>query len=175
MLESGKFVAQHLEPHNGGELRDKQVQPNGVDLTIDEVYLVDGAAAIGDEEYNKPNRYKAERVATSEISKKHQEVVSSDWVYDLGASTYVVVYNEEIEIPEGFTGFVLPRSRLLRSGADLTTAVWDSGYNGRGEGGLVVSTNMYLDPGARIGQMVMFRSETTNTYDGTHQGERVDK
>jgi len=86
MMKSGNFVASHLKPHNGGKLRDEQVQPNGVDLTIDEIYLVDGMAAIGDKEYNKPERFKAERVATGKSQRGTEK-----WCPLIGFTTWAQV------------------------------------------------------------------------------------
>lgn len=176
MFRDGKFVARHLEPHGGGELREEQIQPNGVDLTIDKILQHDNQAVLGDDEYIKPDRSEVDKVGMIQHPVDHKEVIDGDEAYALSPGGYVVVYDEEIlEIPEGHIGFVWPRSRLLRCSAHLTSAVWDTGYSGRGEGALLVNEPMIVDPNMRIGQMTFVRAQSFGEYDGQHQGERIDE
>jgi dUTP pyrophosphatase len=173
MFKSGKFVAEHLRPHDGGELDDKQIQPNGVDLTIDKILEYRGSAFMGDGEYSKPTRSEAPTVPVSELGGSSDVIFDSDEVYQLPPGGYVVVYDEEIiEIPDAHVGFVWPRSRFLRCSSHLTSAVWDTGYSGRGEGGLITTQPMFVEPEMRIGQMTFARADNFESYDGTHQGER---
>jgi deoxycytidine triphosphate deaminase len=55
----------------------------------------------------------------------------------------------------------------------LNTAVWDAGYEGRGEGLLQVHHPIELEAGARVAQLVLARAGHTGTYDGDYQGENV--
>jgi dUTP pyrophosphatase len=56
----------------------------------------------------------------------------------------------------------------------LDTAVWDAGYEGRGEGLLEVHHRVELEPGARIAQLVLAEAAHEGTYDGSYQGENTD-
>jgi len=78
-----------------------------------------------------------------------------------------------IAVPEGHVGFVLPRSTLLRNGCTLETAVWDAGYEGRGEGLLQVHHEIELRPGARVGQFLLAAADHDGEYDGDYQGEHT--
>jgi dUTP pyrophosphatase len=93
--------------------------------------------------------------------------------YTLREGSYVVRYNEKISVPEDAVGFVLPRSRLIRSNDMLSTAVWDSGYSGRGEGGLDINKLTFLEQGMRIAVFVLADATTNQEYNGSHQSENV--
>ncbi|WP_225333059.1 deoxyuridine 5'-triphosphate nucleotidohydrolase [Halomicrobium urmianum] len=153
MFRSGAFVAERL-----GELRSEQVQPNGVDLTLETVY-----------EQVEPGR-----IERSDKTVGDRRELSSDGdAYGLEPGGYVVEYGERVAVPEGHVGFVLPRSSLMRNSCMLNTAVWDAGYEGRGEGLLQVHHPIELEPGARIAQFVLAEAGHEDTYDGTYQGENL--
>jgi deoxycytidine triphosphate deaminase len=56
----------------------------------------------------------------------------------------------------------------------LDTAVWDAGYEGRGEGLLEVYHEVELEPGARIAQLVLAEATHEEQYDGSYQAEGLD-
>jgi Deoxycytidine deaminase len=96
--------------------------------------------------------------------------------YRLPQGPYPIVYAEKIEIPEGYVGRVYPRSRLMRCGLHLTSALWDQGYEGYGEGLLRVpsAVNPVRFPERYpIAQMVFESADVADDYDGSHQGERL--
>jgi dUTP pyrophosphatase len=153
MFKSGQFVAGHL-----GDLRDEQVQPNGVDLTLGAVFeqvdpgrISRGGKTVGD----------------------RRELDATDGVYRLDPGGYVVRYAETVRIPEGHVGFLYPRSSLLRNSCMLDTAVWDAGYEGRGEGLLEVHHPIELEAGARIAQLVLADAAHEDTYEGSYQEEHI--
>jgi dUTP pyrophosphatase len=153
MFKSGRFVADHL-----GDLRDDQVQPNGVDLTLGAVYeqvspgrIDRGGKTVGDRQERTPE---ADR-------------------YTLDPGGYVVEYGERVAIPDEHVGFLLPRSSLLRNSCTIDTAVWDAGYEGRGEGLLEVHHRITLERGARIAQLVLSSASHEDVYDGRYQGENL--
>jgi len=153
MFKSGRFVADTL-----GDLRASQVQPNGVDLTLGAVF-----------EQTEPGRI--------ERGDKHvgerREIDPEDGRYRLDRGGYVVRYADRVAIPEGHVGFIYPRSSLLRNSCMLDTAVWDAGYEGRGEGLLEVHHPVELEPGARIAQLVLAEAAHAGTYEGSYQGENI--
>jgi len=154
MFKSGRFVAEHL-----GDLREAQVQPNGVDLTLEAVF-----------EQTGPGRLTRSGKSIGE----RQRLEATDGLYHLDPGGYVVRYADRIAIPEGHVGFLYPRSSLLRNSCMLDTAVWDAGYEGRGEGLLEVHHPIELETGARIAQLVLAEAAHEGTYEGSYQGERVD-
>jgi len=155
MFEPGTFVAEHVDP-----TRAEQVQPNGVDLTLDAVF-----------EQVQPGRIGREDKTIGE--RREREVRRSDdaETYTLPPGGYVVRYTERIRIPEDHVGFLYPRSSLLRNSCMLDTAVWDAGYEGRGEGLLEVYHDIEIERGARIAQLVLAEADHEGTYEGSYQGE----
>lgn len=160
---SGEFVSEYIESLEG-ELPSEAVQPNGVDLSIDTLYRIEGTTRLTNEEYSKGDRVEVETMEDEDgeyYSLSHNEA-------------YVAVYGEKIQIPENHIGLVFPRSRMMRCGVDVQTAVWDSGYEGRGEGGLDVSYPVKLNTDTRIAQMIFVTTESLDEhYDGSHQSERL--
>jgi dUTP pyrophosphatase len=142
----------------------EQIQPNGIDLTVESVWRLQGAGALGvtNEARILPGR---ERVA-----------VGADGMHGLSPGTYMVRYRETVALPLDLMAFGRPRSSLLRCGAALHTAVWDAGYQGRSESLLVVyaSEGVRVAVGARLLQLVFVRLETsTHGYAGVYQGENL--
>jgi deoxycytidine triphosphate deaminase len=156
MFESGQEVARHIEPLEGGELRPEQIQPNGVDLTLGALHEQTGPGHIGHD--------------GKEIGERRE--LDPEGAYELDPGAYVAGYGEIVGIPEGHVGFVYPRSSLMRNSCMLHTAVWDAGYEGRGEGLLEVHRPVTIDAGARIAQLVLATADHEGVYDGDYQGER---
>jgi len=157
MFESGERLAEHITSIDGGELRADQIQPNGVDLTLGEVHEQTGGGEI-----TRDGKTVGER----------ETVDPEDGVYELSPGAYIAGYGEVVAIPEDHVGFVYPRSSLMRNSCMLHTAVWDAGYEGRGEGLLEVHRPIRIEAGARMAQLVVADAEHAGTYDGDYQGER---
>ena len=149
----------------GGINLDEQVQPNGVDLTLREVAMLQSSG----------------RVAV----KDSQRLVSNlaplvfdglDFV-DLMPGAYIVTYNEIAHLPKNVMALATPRSSLLRCGVTVNTAVWDAGYSGRSQSLLVVynSQGFRLQRNARIVQLVfLWLTGETEGYHGAYQQENID-
>lgn len=161
-VRSGEFVAQFIEPlDESEELADEAVQPNGVDLSVGELFRLRGEGRISNDEYEKPTRETVHLLSSGEYKVEPE-------------GSYIIVYDEQITIPENHIGLVFPRSRLMRCGLHVETAVWDSGYSGVGEGQLVTNQPALLDEDLRVAQMIFIRTESlADHYDGSHQGERL--
>ena len=165
MFRSGAFVADQL-----GDLDPEQVQPNGVDLRLDAILepvepgsITRDGTTIGRREPLDPAPLDSESGSDGREG------------YRLDPGGYILQYAETVSIPEGHIGFVLPRSSLMRNGAMANTAVWDAGYEGRGEGLLQVHHEITLETGARVAQLVLASADHEGVYDGSYQGERLDR
>ena len=140
-------------------LGDEQVQPNGIDLTLDSAWRFAGEGRLG---VSNQDRQLAER-----------EPLSFDvdgWLH-LPPGTYGIRFGERVEMPTDCGGLAFPRSSLLRMGAHIPTAVWDAGYAGNGEGLLVVANaaGLRIQRSARIAQLVLFRlSAPVAPYSGQY-------
>ena len=157
MFESGAFVAEHVSPTD-----PEQVQPNGVDLTLAAVFRPRGTGRIG-----RTGTEVADRAELTPTDLEGRDV------YVLDPGGYVVRYAETVRIPEEHVGFLYPRSSLLRNGCTVDTAVWDAGYEGKGEGLLEVHRPIEIEVGARVAQLVLAEGDHEGSYDGSYQGENV--
>jgi dUTP pyrophosphatase len=140
---------------------DGHVQPNGIDLSVDAIWRFTSYGTLGRDERSLAPR----------------EDLAFDphgWL-ELGQGTYGIRYAEWVALPNDAGGLCFPRSSLLRMGVHVPTAVWDAGYQGRGEGLLMVNnpSGVRLQRGARIAQLVVFRlTEAAPTgYAGRYQHE----
>ena len=139
-----------------------QVQVNGIDLTAKEIHAYASPVSI-----DFSNR---ERVLASTVP---IEPVDGWWHLEPGA--YMIVYNEKVSIPLDRVGLLFPRSSLMAGGVFIATAVWDSGFRGRGRGMVIVGNKhgANIKVGARVAQLVLFKTERVEAgYSGIHQGDQ---
>lgn len=142
---------------------DAQIQPNGVDITLEVVSAFDGCGTI----------------AVSNAGRVLPETVELDYEADgsihLPSGPYHVRFNEIVALPDWLMAYARPRSSLLRSGVALHTAVWDAGYSGRGASLMVVynPAGFTVHRNARIAQLVFhpLSSATSEGYAGAYQHE----
>ena len=142
---------------------EEQIQPNGIDLTVQGIALVASSGQIGSA---------AEERRLSGHSPLQFDALG---YLDLPAGCYVITYNEVLHLPKNVIALGKPRSSLLRCGVSVHTAVWDAGYSGRSQS-LMVVYNPYgfrLSRNARIVQLVFFllTRESLEGYQGIFQGE----
>jgi dUTP pyrophosphatase len=154
---------------SGAPAEDLQRQPAGFDLTMQTVSRFISTGAL---DLTNAKRTLAEiepLVWPDALGEEDQLPLL------LEPGSYLVTYNEIIEVPADCTGIVLPRSSLMRCGATLHSALWDPGYRGRGQGLLTVGHRLELYPNARIAQIVMFKLEQAadKLYSGEYQGENI--
>ena len=143
---------------------EEQVQPNGIDLTLREVALLQSAGKIG--------------VVDSQrlVSDLAPLVFDGLDFIDLVPGAYIVVYNEVVHLPKNVMALATPRSSLLRCGVTVNTAVWDAGYSGRSQSLMVVYNpqGIRLQRNARIVQLVFLQlTQETEGYQGVYQGENI--
>ncbi|MCK4417739.1 MAG: deoxyuridine 5'-triphosphate nucleotidohydrolase [Candidatus Latescibacteria bacterium] len=124
-----------------------QIQENGIELTVKEIWSWQGKGSIGLENRDRQ---------LSECTRLQFE--KTGWI-DLPPGSYKVVYNEVVNLPKDVIALGRPRSSLLRCGVTLVSAVWDAGYSGRGEGLRVVSNpkGLRLQKNARVLQLLFFQ------------------
>jgi dUTP pyrophosphatase len=144
---------------------EKQVQPNGIDLTLREVALPQSSGRIAVED--------SQRL----VSDLAPLVFDGMDFIDLIPGVYVITYNEVVHLPTNIMALATPRSSLLRCGVTVNTAVWDAGYSGRSQSLMVVYNpqGFRLQRNARIVQLVFLRlTEETEGYHGAYQEENID-
>lgn len=139
---------------------EKQAQVNGFDLSVQQIFSFKGEGAI---DFDNSKRKLPEYVPLELIDDEY-------WLLEAGS--YVVRYNEVVNVPLDAVGILQPRSTLLRIGGTIIGAWWDSGYSGRGQGMLVASRPMKVYKNARVAQLVFLTSKNIKKgYEGTYQNE----
>jgi dUTP pyrophosphatase len=144
---------------------DEQVQPNGIDLTLREVAMLQSSGRI------------AVKDSQRLVSDLAPLVFDGLDFVDLMPGAYIVTYNEIVHLPKNIMALATPRSSLLRCGVTVNTAVWDAGYSGRSQSLLVVynSQGFRLQRNARIVQLVfLWLTGETEGYHGAYQQENID-
>lgn len=132
------------------------VQPNAVDLRVDKIFQIKSGEFILDEE-QKVHR------GSDELT------VHDDGYWHLNTGAYEIIMENIIDVGQGEAGFVITRSTLNRNGVFITSGLYDSGYNGVMAGCLHVTCGKFkLKKGTRVGQFLLFDSETLGMYDGDY-------
>ena len=144
---------------------DKQLTPNGLDLTVGRVFEFDAPGAL--------DFSNSERVVPAGLELPPQKAVPADkygW-WDLNKGAYKVRTNEVVNLPNNLAALAFSRTSLLRMGAFTQNGVWDVGFQGRGEFILVVENaqGIKLKENARIVQLVFFATEETQGYNGIYK------
>ena len=144
---------------------EEQLQPNGIDLTLREVALLQssGKIAVKDTERRLPD---LAPLAFNGLG-----------FIDLMSGVYLITYNEIVHLPKNVMALARPRSSLLRCGVTVGTAVWDAGYSGRSQSLMVVYNpqGFRLQKNARIVQLFfLWLTQETEGYHGAYQHENID-
>jgi len=131
------------------------VQPSGIDLELDKIYLQKTGGSLIDNEKELP-----------EIEEMEGPI------YTLKPhAAYLASIKRKIKIPKGYTMLYLPRSTLLRSFISVQTAVGDPGFYGTLMF-MIYNHGEYeyrIKSGDRIAQAVVFPVEGSGEYSGSYQ------
>ncbi len=140
-----------------------QLQPNGFDCTLRKVFKLKNAGKI---DFDNKDR---------KVSETEELNFENDWVF-LPKGYYKAQINEIVKLPKNVMAIGKPRSTLVRCGVSVISAVWDAGYEGRGEIGICVSNEegVWLKRNARIMQLIFLKLEkATEGYRGTYFKENL--
>jgi len=143
---------------------EEQVQPNGFDLTLREVAMLQSPGKITIENSQR------------QVSDLTPLVFDGLGFIDLMAGAYLITYNEVVHLPKNIAAIAAPRSSLLRCGVTVHTAVWDAGYSGRSQSLLIVyhPQGFRLQKNSRVTQLVFLElAQETEGYNGIYQRENI--
>jgi dUTP pyrophosphatase len=145
---------------------EDQVQPNGFDLTLREVAALQSSGRI------------AASNAQRQVSNLQPLVFDQAGYLDLASGSYLITYNEIVNLPNNLTALGAPRSSLLRCGVTVHMAVWDAGYSGRSQSLMVVfnPAGFRVQRNARVSQLVFMElAQKTDGYRGAYQSENISR
>lgn len=143
---------------------DKQLAPNGFDLTVGKVFEFSTKGAL---DFSNKERLIPE---TKEIiAQKINPEDKFGW-WDLLPGSYKLRTNETVNIPNNLAALSFNRTSLLRIGVFTEHGVWDAGFKGKGEFMLVVKNpqGVKIKENARVAQLVFLAVDETESYQGIY-------
>lgn len=149
-------IKSHLNKSSLTNVQPVDVQPNAVDLRVEKIFNINSNVFTIDEE--------------QKVHRGSEELLPDDDGYwYLMPGTYEIVMENIINVGSGEAGWVITRSTLNRNGCYITSGLYDSGYNGVMAGALHVTCGpLKIKKGTRVGQFLLFKSETLKMYDGDY-------
>ena len=156
---SGQEISELIQKVDSRANSGEQKQPAGFDVTVSRIFA-----------YPK-DRFTL--TVTKPENSRLEEVQARNDIFELKEGAYFVELNEITTIPKDAIGILLPRSTLLRNGLDVRTALFDPGYSGQPKVMLVCHRPASIERFARIGQLVVLKSDRdfSSQYLGQYQGE----
>lgn len=144
---------------------DKQLTPNGFDLTVGKIFKFDSA---GDIDFSNSERVVPE--GKELVAEKRKEKDKYGW-WVLARGAYKIRTNEVVNLPKNLAALGFTRTSLLRMGALTQNGIWDAGFRGKGEFILVVSNpqGINIKQNARVVQLMFIGVEETEEYQGIYK------
>ena len=142
----------------------EQTQPNGFDLTLRDVAAFQKGGTIGAKNVDR------------KLPELKPLAFEGNGFLDLAAGSYLITFNEIVNLPKNVMALGRPRSSLLRSGVTVDSAVWDAGYCGRSQSLMIVYNQggFRVQQNARLLQLIFFQlTQETEGYNGQYQGENI--
>ena len=139
---------------------ETMIQPNTIDLRIDEVYRI-GAGPMHMDEDKKEHR--------KSIKQKIDE--DGNFVLEHGAC-YEIRSNQQVDIAEGEIALLLGRSTFNRNGVLIISSIYDSGFKDFAGATLYnIGGETTVKPKTRFAHLVIAKAESLHKYDGDY-GEK---
>ena len=149
-------------------LREEDIQPNAVDLRVNKILkIIDmNVFTIGEEDGKEVKKHRG--------SYEIEPDMDGYWYLPTGA--YEIIMENVIEVGPDEAGWVITRSTLNRNGLFITSGLYDSGYHGVMAGALHVTSPAKIKKGTRVGQFLLFKSQSLKKYEGDYGiGKEHDK
>lgn len=146
---------------------EKQVQPNAIDFTLDQLWEVHEDTVFIISEVGKEMRHRSQMSPVplrSDPDMCYWELYSRG-IYDGLSDVYV-------DVPDGVAAMLVPRSSFTRNGFLLTSGLYDSGF--KGHIGFVLHNGggtARVFKGTRVGQIIFVESENALVYSGGYNHE----
>jgi len=169
---SGKEVAKSCASY-------KKVNPNGVDLSPNEVKLIPPGFTIylhgEDRGYVASSASKGKKAKPKIRDVKELVAPDKEGFYDFLKGNLYELRFPKVTVPADCTGFAFPRSTVNRLGIiKLESAVFDSGYSGEFTQSIFTPIDARVHKDEALVQLVFIRNEApaTELYSGRYQNEK---
>ncbi|MBN3041174.1 MAG: deoxyuridine 5'-triphosphate nucleotidohydrolase [Candidatus Omnitrophica bacterium] len=144
---------------------EKQLTPNGFDITVESISVFEETGAI-----DFSNKERVVPITKKILPKKIHPQDAYGW-WELQRGAYKIKTNETVNLGNNLVAAAFTRTSLLRMGAFTQNGVWDAGFKGKGEFILVVENprGIKIKQNARLIQMIFFRVDDTEEYQGIYK------
>ena len=144
-------------------IKESNIQPNSIDLTVANVYTMNGTLVLYENENN--------RRQLPEYTELKTFMYDGVEMFKLEPGTrFQIEFNEKLALPNDICGITLVRSSMAKSGCTGENGLFDSGYHGACGMMVQVQAESYIEVGASIAQMIFFKAEASRMYNGFYQG-----
>lgn len=155
------------------EFKQKCIQPNALDFTIDRLFSVKPTDKFMISENAKTMRSNVEVPICMYYGAEWPENGGELTYWDLEVGCYDAMSDFYVEVPEGVAAWLITRSTFNRNGTFIQSGLYDSGF--KGNCGFVLY-NMggvaSIAPRTRIGQLIFVKSEASGImYAGGYNTE----
>lgn len=143
------------------EQKQKCIQPNALDFTIDSLFVIDKDTPFQISEEAK-------------VMRKTLKCECTDWWTLLYQECYDAMSDFYVSVPSGVAAVLVPRSTFNRNGLFIMSGLYDSGFeNNIGFMIYNMGGNTKISPHTRIGQIIFTDSENAGKlYDGIYNGNK---
>lgn len=141
---------------------DKQIQPNAIDFTLDQLFTFDDANIFAISENGKQMR------GNSVVRPTHDRRTGLDYFILQPHTSYDALSDMYVELPDGVAASLIIRSTFNRNGVFLTAGLYDTAF--KGHVGFALhnrSGQVNVTPGTRVGQIMFYQSDNAGTYSGS--------
>jgi len=140
------------------ELTD--IQPNAVDLRVEKIFQMNitNPFIIGEVDGKEVKQHRGSTELTPD----------EEGYWYLNPGSYEIIMENIIDVGPDEAGWVITRSTLNRNGLFITSGLYDSGYHGVMAGALHVTAPAKIKKGTRVGQFLLFTSQSLKKYDGDY-------
>lgn len=155
LIEEDKLVEGYMS-------LDKQLTPNGIDLTVDKISKFKKAGSL---DFSNKERMIPESEEITPVKKNKEDKYG--W-WELQAGIYKIKTNEAVNLRNDLIALAFSRTSILRMGCFTSHGVWDAGFSGKGEFTLSVQNpeGVAIKQNARIAQLVFYKIGETEGYQG---------
>jgi deoxycytidine triphosphate deaminase len=148
-----------------------QIQPNGIDLRLDKVFLVEGCGKIT---IDNKNRILAPEVEVKPfpiaIAKNNECYETLFYKLEAGRA-YSFIFKEFVKVPVNAAAWIIQRSTVNRCGTWVYSSLYDSGFENYAGAYARPANPIEIEKGARVAQIVFWEAQSASMYDGVYKGK----
>ena len=158
LLGLGVLDPRVVVAHGVMNVKPELIRGNSIDLTVREVYVVQGGVTLRADGSRQLPAY-------SLVTPDHEGFYALD-----PATVYQFEFEQSVDLPHWMCGITMIRSSMAKSGCSGENGLFDSGYRGSTGMMIRVGHRSYVQRGAAVAQMVFFRAHAEGAlYEGFYQ------